>query len=694
MSWRSLMFGAAGGLLIQVGTGGAVVAAQAQEQQTLQASFTELLPAIGATTGYDQAQQRWQELCWKAAAPGHEPERLEACRLMTTALGEKQTPAQTKVWFLRQLERIGRGESVAATAKELAATDSQVRESAIRALANNPDPAANVALLSTLKTVPEAAARVPLINALGFRREATSVAELGELLRQPAPVGEAAARALGKIATPEAAQILTQALKASQGEAALQITDALVRCGQRQLAEGKAEPAAQVGQSLIGSPSLPARLAGLELVLQARPELAARTILQVLAAGQPQEATVALGYVSRLNSKSVATLAEGLVSLPEPTKVQLLHALGSRRDGAARGAVVTATKSSDAAVRASALAALGGVGDVSTLPILVEALGQEGDAANAARRSLETTFAGGVDAALVDTMKATADPGRRTQFIEILERRRASLAAPALLEEVLSPEAGVRRRAMAALGNLASEPQIEGMIKGLLKTTDPAERDEARNAITSVCSRIADPARRPEPLLRVYSSASESDKSGLLPLLARLGGPKTLDLVRQGLKSSDADRKAAAQTALWIWPDASISTDILALAEDTSDPELKTRAVQGLCRSLSLAGNLYASEKLAMLIRGMKQANRDEERRLVLDRARDAQTIESVRFVAESLDNPKLTSQACASIVDLLHRPELRDPNQAEANKVLDRVIAITKDKSLAERAKSFQKGN
>jgi len=78
----------------------------------------------------------------------------------------------------------------------------------------------------------------------------------------------------------------------------------------------------------------------------------------------------------------------------------------------------------------------------------------------------------------------------------------------------------------------------------------------------------------------------------------------------------------------------------------------------------------------------------------VLDRARDAQTIESVRFVAESLDNPKLTSQACASIVDLLHRPELRDPNQAEANKVLDRVIAITKDKSLAERARSFQKGN
>jgi len=116
--------------------------------------------------------------------------------------------------------------------------------------------------------------------------------------------------------------------------------------------------------------------------------------------------------------------------------------------------------------------------------------------------------------------------------------------------------------------------------------------------------------------------------------------------------------------------------------------------VQGLCRSLSLAGNLYASEKLAMLVRGMKQASRDEERRLVLDRARDAQTIESVRFVAESLDNPKLTSQACASIVDLLHRPELRDPNQAEANKVLDRVIAITKDKSLAERARSFQKGN
>ena len=698
MNWRSLVFGAVGGFLIQVGSGG--MAAAAQTQSALQTSFTELVPAMGEKTGYEQAQQRWQELCWKAAAPGHEPERLEVCRLMTTALGEK-LPAQTKVWLLRQLERIGRGESVAAIAS--AANSEDLREHAIRALANNPDPAAGQALLSRLKSLTDGTDKlpgagltgvIPLVNALGFRREQAGIPALANLLGTPDAVAGAAANSLGKIGTPEAISALSAALKNLEAETAIQIRDALVRCGQRQLAEGKPEPAAQIGLSLIGSGSLPARLAGLELVLQARPESAARTILQVLAADKPQESTVALGYVRALKSKDITTLAEGLPSLPDRVKAELLQALGSRRDGAARDAVIASAKNADPIVRNAALSALGGVGDVSTLPILLEALGQGGDAATAARRSLETSFAGGMDSTLVDTMKATADPGRRVEVIEILERRRASSAAPALLNEFLNTDSGVRRRAMAALGNIASEPQIEGMIKGLLKTTDPTERDEARNAITSVCSRIADPLRRPEPLLKVYGLASESEKTGLLPLLARLGGPTTLGLVREGLRSSDNDRKAAALAALWIWPDSSVAVDTLTVAEETSDLELKTRAIQGLGRSLGLPGGLTAGDKLALLIRGMKQANRDEERRMILDRSRDAQVMESVRFAAESLENPKLAGQACATIVDLLHRPELREPNQAEANKVLDRVIDITKDKSLAERAKSFQKGN
>jgi hypothetical protein len=87
----------------------------------------------------------------------------------------------------------------------------------------------------------------------------------------------------------------------------------------------------------------------------------------------------------------------------------------------------------------------------------------------------------------------------------------------------------------------------------------------------------------------------------------------------------------------------------------------------------------------------MKQADRNEDRRLILDRVREVHTFPAVRFAAGFLGEPKLASQACATIADLLHREEIRNPNRAEANKVLDQVIATSKDKSLVERVKSFK---
>ena len=96
--------------------------------------------------------------------------------------------------------------------------------------------------------------------------------------------------------------------------------------------------------------------------------------------------------------------------------------------------------------------------------------------------------------------------------------------------------------------------------------------------------------------------------------------------------------------------------------------------------------------RLALLTRGFKQADRDAEKRLILDRAREVHSFAAVKFAAAHIGEPKLASQAIATVVDLLHRDEIRQPNQAEADKILDQVIKLSKDKSLIERAKSFKK--
>ncbi len=57
------------------------------------------------------------------------------------------------------------------------------------------------------------------------------------------------------------------------------------------------------------------------------------------------------------------------------------------------------------------------------------------------------------------------------------------------------------------------------------------------------------------------------------------------------------------------------------------------------------------------------------------------------------MDKPELSQRACATVVELAHYRELRDPNKAEFDKALDKVIGICTDASLVDCAKRYQRG-
>ena len=177
----------------------------------------------------------------------------------------------------------------------------------------------------------------------------------------------------------------------------------------------------------------------------------------------------------------------------------------------------------------------------------------------------------------------------------------------------------------------------------------------------------------------------------LLPVLGRIGGTKALALVREAVADPDPKRRESGYQALFNWPDSTVADDLASLAETAADRDLKNRAIQALARVVILPGDRSDDAKLALLARAMKQADRNEDRRLILDRVREVHSFPAVRFAAGFLGEPRLASQACATIADLLHHDEIRNPNQAEANKIIDQVIATSKDKSLVERVKSFK---
>jgi hypothetical protein len=89
----------------------------------------------------------------------------------------------------------------------------------------------------------------------------------------------------------------------------------------------------------------------------------------------------------------------------------------------------------------------------------------------------------------------------------------------------------------------------------------------------------------------------------------------------------------------------------------------------------------------------MKLAKTPEEQSLVINRCRTAYDVEALRFVLPYVDQPQLAQIACETIVELAHHREIRDPNKSEFDPALDKVILVSKNPVVVDRANRYKRG-
>jgi hypothetical protein len=265
---------------------------------------------------------------------------------------------------------------------------------------------------------------------------------------------------------------------------------------------------------------------------------------------------------------------------------------------------------------------------------------------------------------------------------------------PALLEATKDADAGVRVAALAALGQLAGPEGIAKLAHLILDAKDAAAREEAEKALVLVAQR--DPRvrfdRRTSPLLEVMSGLNEKEKTTLLPALGRIGGRPALKVIDAALLDKDPARHAAALQALCNWPDGSVAPQLAELALAANDPADRVLIVDALIRVAPLPDRRPDAVRLEMLKRAMELAGSDQQRAMVLKRARAIYALDTLRFVAPYMDQPAFAQMACQTVVELAHHKELRQPNKAEFDKALDKVIALSKDPEVILRAQRYQK--
>jgi HEAT repeat protein len=382
-------------------------------------------------------------------------------------------------------------------------------------------------------------------------------------------------------------------------------------------------------------------------------------------------------------------LVAELPRLPASQQVALLAALAERGDPAALPTGRQLAAAGSAEIRAAAVGLLCRLGGGSEISLLVDSLGAENEVSAAGYRALRDIQGTGAAVALRAAAAAAAPP-LQAQLIDILADRRDRAALP-IFEAALAGDPVARSAAVRALGRLGGPEQIDPLVRGFVQAA-PDERKATEQAIVAVCTTGGTASAAADALTKAFVAAGPTVQDDLLPVLARIGGPSVLSIIDQLLSEPASRQRGLA--ALSRWPDASVKNRLLAIHAETIDPLEKQLLLDALIRIAPAPDNkLDDAGRLELVRQTFALCASDADRERLLERTNAIRTFAAFQFVAAYLDDPTLAEAACRSVVELAHHRQLRDAHREEFTAALDKVLSITKNPELVERATRYKAG-
>ncbi len=635
----------------------------------LQADATpSVATCLAAVAKYDygQSRARLTELDNFIRVSRASPEallRLE--KNLLAILSSTNATLAGKQYVCEHLSTMGASASVPTLAKML--NNAETVEMARFALERIPTETALAALRNALPKA-EGKTQVGIINSLGQRRDAKSVALFAGLIKSPdAMIAHAAVAALGEIAHAEAAQVLNEAQRNASGTLSQRIAAARLQCAEAFAASGKKNEALLIYLQLNAEPfPAPIRFAALRGQIRTEPENAEGRILSLLKSQSPEAQTMAVRLVAEIPAtQNMSAIASALPTLPSLQQQQLITALASRRDETVRNAITQATRSADEEVRVAALQALAQAGEASSVLVLAEAATKKGKEGEAARLSLSRVRGENIDATIV-ALLATSTGATKVELMRSTEARRIMSATPALLQAARDTNEAVRRASYKALRTTAGPEHVQTLLDDLMQTQNEDERGELEKTVAAVAQKnpVAE-ARNAAILARLPGVKQVETKASLLQVLGKIGEASALPELRAALQSKQPELRTAAIRALSEWPNDAPQEDLLRYAQTSRDQTAKTLALRGFVRLLGLSAASATTLERYQL--AMQLAPNLDEQRMVLSGLAQQQEVGALQMAARYLSDANLHAEAAAAVLKISETTSRTAPAQTKA---------------------------
>ena len=592
---------------------------------------------------------------------------------------------------LRILAVVGTTDSVEVLAGLLG--DENLGHMARYALEPMPYPEVGSALRDALgKTSGQA--KVGVIQSIGVRRDKEAVAVLiGLLGDSDTKIAAAAAWALGRTGTARAADVLAELYANGPDKLRSAALDALLTAADGLVEQGAGEAAAEIYEQLqAAGGSRHVRMSAFSGLLRARPDSAVSILLKTMADDDPAMRRLAIANIATLEGANVSKrFAAELPKLSPDAQVLLIDALTQRRDPVVVPAITAAASSKNVAVRASAVKALGDIGDASSVEVMVDVMAADKAdvAGQEAAAGLRRLGAEGTVDAIVKSMKASKGP-LRASLIDVLRDRNATGTVPVLLSEAASNDSKVRGSALKALADMAGPADLPALVKLLVDMKSEQGRKQAQRPVVAVSVKIEDEGKRADATLKALRSAKDTaTRCSLLRVLSGIGNDRALAAVSDSLADGSAVVQDAAVRALADWPNAKAVGKLVDVYSTTGNRTHRVVALRGSVRLLG-QGGLSAGETLAACQTLMKGAKSTQEKKLVLGRLANVADAAAVEMVEPLLANEQVKAEAELALAQIARGIMGTSPDEAKS--AAEKLLKTSKNKAIRDEASGILK--
>ncbi len=583
----------------------------------------------------------------------------------------------------RELAVVGNSQAVPVLVGLLA--NEELSHMARYALETIPGDSVNPALRSELTKL-QGRQLVGVIGSLGVRRDPAAVKPLAALLKNTDPqIAQAAARALGSIGTTGAASAISAALGKTAPPNRLAFCEGLFRCAETLAANGKTRDAIALYDRLRGLAEVPnsVRAGALRGSIVVRGKNGDWLLRESLGTSDSILFDAAIRAALEMPRPQVTEmLAAKLPQLWPEHKIVVIQALGSRGDFKALPPLYVEANHGPKSIRLAAIRAIAATGHSLSVKVLVELLDDltvqvesiedpEHEIMHAVQDGLAGIPGREADTAALDFLKSP-QANRRLVGIDLVGRRRMTVALPGLLLAATDANPKVRASALQRVGKLGTAAEVAALIDILLRTSDAQDFDGLATALTDICIRTGTPASVTAPIIKAFASATPVQKAALLSVLGALGGDKALVAVRGALTDPNPEVHAAALRALTAWPEIAAAPDLLQIARTTTSSAERDLAFVGFVRLVRESG-ATADEKLRQLSQAATLASSPSEKMLVLAGLGDIPSGASLRVVTPYLSDPAVVEEAGAVAVRISEKldPKFSDEIGVALNQVL-----------------------